>query len=106
MTYYNEGEYAKMGLKYVEEDPFLVNFRNVALPLMKDGYKYIPCASTVNKCPYNTMDLVEYFRDNAPDEQVLGFMTAPWTPAQSGNEHIFEESLKLLKEAKDAFYGK
>lgn len=105
VTYYNEGEYAKMGLKYVEEDPFLVNFRNVALPLMQEGYRYLPCASTVNKCPYNTMDLVEYFRDNAPDDQIMGFMTAPWTPAQVGNEHIFEESLRLLKEAKEAFYG-
>lgn len=106
VAYYNEGDYAKMGLKYVEEDPFLVNFRNVALPLMKEGYRYVPCASTFNKCPYNTMDLVEYFKDNAPDEQVLGFMTAPWTPAMCGNEPVFEESLRLLQEAREMFYGK
>lgn len=106
VAYYNEGEYAKMNIKYVEEDPFLVNFRNVALPLMKEGYKYVPCASTFNKCPYNTMDLVEYFKNNAPDNQVIGFMTAPWTPAESGNEFVFEESLQLLKEARDMFYNK
>ncbi|MBQ3553060.1 MAG: hypothetical protein IJA08_00025 [Clostridia bacterium] len=104
VAYYNEGEYAKMGIQFVEEDPFLVNFRKVALPLMKEGYHYIPCASVVNKCDYNTEDLVEYFKDNAPDEQVLGFITAPWFPTIKEFEKDFYDSIKFLKEAKKKFY--
>lgn len=105
VTYYNEGAYKEMGIKFVEEDPFLVNFRKVALPLMKEGYSYIPCASVFNRCDYNTSDLVEYFKDNAPDSQVLGFITAPWFPTLKEYEKDFDDSFRFLKEAKEKFYG-
>ena len=106
VTYYNEGKYKEMGIKWVEEDPFLVNFRKVALPLMQEGYEYIPCASVFNRCDYNTADLLEYFKLNAPDEQVLGFITAPWisTQKQEKNLQFFEESFRFMKEAKEEFY--
>lgn len=104
VAYYNEGDYAKLGIKFVEEDPFLVNFRKVALPLMDRGYNYIPCASVFNRCDYNTSDLLEYFKDNAPDEQVLGFMTAPWFTTEWENKKYFDESFKFFKEAKEKFY--
>lgn len=104
MTYYNEGQYANMGIKFVEEDPFLVKFREVALPLMKEGYQYVPCASVCNQCDYNSADLMEYFKENAPDDQVLGFITAPWKPVLNEHKTYFEQSFKLFKEAKDAFY--
>ena len=105
VAYYNEGDYAKMGIEYVEEDPFLVNFRNVALPLMKEGYLYVPCASVFNRCDYNTSDLVEYFKDNAPDNQVIGYITAPWFKTMAEFKGMFEESFRFMKEAKEKFYG-
>ncbi|MBQ5746958.1 MAG: hypothetical protein IIV81_03360 [Clostridia bacterium] len=104
VAYYNEGDYAKMGIKFVEEDPFLVRFREVALPLMKEGYNYVPCASVFNRCDWNTHDLLEYFKENAPDEQVLGFMAAPWFRTFPENKMYFEETFKFLKEAKEKFY--
>lgn len=106
VAYYNEGDYAKLGIKYVEEDPYLVNFREVALPLMKEGYKYIPCASVYNRCDWNTSDIVEYFRDNAPDEQIIGYITAPWctTIPTERSKMFYEESFRFLKEAKEKFY--
>ena len=105
VAYYNEGDYASMGIKYVEEDPFLVNFRKVALPLMKEGYSYIPCASVYNRCDYNTSDLVEYFKDNAPDEQIVGYITAPWCHQTTWEmKQFLDESFKFLKEAKEKFY--
>lgn len=103
-AYYNQGEYASMNIRFVEEDPFLVNFRNVALPLMEEGYHYIPCASVFNRCDYNTEDLVEYFKINAPDEQVDGFITAPWFMTEAENRKYFDESFRFLKEAKEKFY--
>ena len=107
VAYYNEEFYAEMGIKYVEEDPFLVNVREKAIPLtQKEGYKYIPCASVFNRCEYNAGDLVEYFRDNAPDENILGFITAPWYAGKMINKQYFDESFATLKKAREEFYGK
>lgn len=107
VAYYNEGDYASMGIEYVEDDPFLVNVRNKAIPLMKEGYLYVPCASVYNRCDYNTSDLVEYFRDNAPDEQIIGYMSAPWCSANHQDERwktFFDETFRFMKEAKEKFY--
>jgi len=104
VEYYNAEEYKDMNIQFVEEDPFLVNFRKVALPLMKEGYCYVPCASVNNRCDYNTSDLVEYFKDNAPDNQVVGFITAPWQKTAPENKDRFEESFRFLKEAREKFY--
>ncbi|MBE6567380.1 MAG: hypothetical protein E7657_01835 [Ruminococcaceae bacterium] len=107
VAYYNEGDYAKMNIKFVEEDPFLVNFRAKALPLMKKGYRYIPCASVFNRCDYNTVDLMEYFRDNGIEEQTLGYISAPWCPIQrtERSEPFFEETFRFFKEAREKIYG-
>ena len=107
VAYYNEGQYKEMGIKFVEEDPYLVNFRNVTPSVIKAGYKLIPCASVFNRCDFNTYDLVEYFHDLCPDEQLLGFMSAPWgrtLPTERQMRH-YEETFRFLKEAKEAFYG-
>ena len=103
VAYYNQDYYAKMNIKWVEEDPFLVRFREVALPLMKDGYEYIPCASVFNRCDWNHQDLMEYFRDNAPDDQVVGFITAPWDYVAEWAP--YEESFMRMKAAKELIYG-
>ncbi len=107
VAYYNEGEYAKMNIRYVEEDPFLVNFREKALPLMEKGYRYIPCASVFNRCDWNTVDLMEYFKENGIDRQILGYVTAPWVatlPDEIGKT-FYEESFRFFKEAKKEIYG-
>lgn len=104
VAYYNEGEYASMGIKYVEEDPFLVRFREVALPLLKEGYLYVPCASVFNRCKYNHTDLLEYFKLNAPDEQIIGYMSAPWFRTLKENEPYFDETFSQFSEAIEKHY--
>ena len=107
VAYYNEGKYKDMGIKFVEEDPYLVNFRNITPSVIEKGYQLIPCASVFNRCDWNTYDLVEYFHDLCPDEQLLGFMSAPWgrtLPTERQMRH-YEETFRFLKEAKEAFYG-
>ena len=107
VTYYNEGDYAKMNIRFVEEDPFLVNVRAKALPLMEKGYRYIPCASVFNRCDWNTVDLMEYFRDNGIDRQILGYITAPWIPLKKEERSLtyLEESFRFFREAKREIYG-
>ncbi len=105
VTYYNEGEYAKMNIRFVEEDPFLVNYREKVLPLMKEGYLYIPCASVFNRCDYNHIDMMEYFKEKAPASQILGYISAPWFSTKPKNKPYFEETFRFMKEAWDAIYG-
>ncbi len=104
MVYYNEGKYKEMGFEYVEQDPYIVNFMNVVLPLMKEGYKYVPCASVFNRCDWNHHDMLEYFKENAPDDQILGYMSAPWKRFLPSTKPYFEETFKFFKEAIDDFY--
>ena len=101
--YYTTGEYAKMNLKYVEEDPFFVTFRQQAIPNAEYGYRYVPCASNVYKCEWNHMDLVEYFEANAPKDSILGFMTAPWIAPKAENFEKYAESFRSLDEARRMF---
>ena len=47
----------------------------------------------------NTPALVEYFAEGTPDDQLLGFMTAPWGPTQEHNWTKIKDSLVLMGEA-------
>lgn len=80
-------------------------YRNPALPLMQEGYTYVPTVSVYNNWKHNTNDMVEYFRVNAPDSQILGYMTAPWFRTIHGSESQLAESFDLLKAAKETFYS-
>lgn len=101
--YYGTVDYAGMNLTYVEEDPDHVEFRKTVLPQM-GAYTYAPCVSVYNRCQYNTEDMVEFFKTNAPDNQIAGFMTAPWFATLPENKAYFEESFALLKAAKEKYY--
>lgn len=105
IDYYSAPRYKYLNLTYVEEDPEKTAFRAQAIPAAKDGYKVVPCVSLFNRCEYNTPDVVEYFKNEAPDENVLGFMTAPWYATTEENKEIFLESIRILKKVTDEFYG-
>lgn len=101
--YYSEDKYTSLGIQYVEEDPHLVNFRSVPLTLMSEGYRYVPCCSALAN-DYNTEDLVEYYKNGAPDEQILGYITAPWKSTTMDKKETFEKSFRFLKEARGKYY--
>lgn len=103
--YYSEDKYASLGIKYVEEDPHLVNFRRVAVDVAGDGYKYIPCCSSLSN-KYNSEDLLEYYKENVPDDQILGYITAPWKSTTKDNMGEFERAFKEFPEAIRKIYNK
>lgn len=107
IDYYSKEPYKSMNLTYVEEDPYNVMCRDKMLPLLADGYKYIPTVSAYYNHEYNALDLMEYFRDNAKDEQILGYMTAPWAAMLPIENSIakFDKTFKWFKEAKEKIYG-
>lgn len=107
VAYYNEDKYKEMGIKFVEEDPYLVKYRLKSLPMMEYGYKYVPCASVFNRCDYNTEDIMAYYKKYAGDDQILGYITAPWVAAvkTERSKLYFEESFRFFKEARKKIYG-
>ncbi|MBQ7108879.1 MAG: hypothetical protein IJN99_00785 [Clostridia bacterium] len=104
LTYYNEGEYKNMGIQFVEEDPFLVRVREVAIPLLEKGFRYVPCASVCNKCDCNHSELVEYFKTNATEEQIPGYISAPWGSVTKEDKYRLEDTFRFYKEAMDKHY--
>ena len=94
-------------IEFVEEDPYLVNFRLKALPMMEYGYQYIPCASVDCRCVYNSKEIMEYFKKYANDDQILGYITAPWvmTVDNEKTRVYFEETFRLFREAREQVYG-
>ena len=99
VEYYGREQFAKLNLKYVEEDPLHSITRCLALPLMQKGYCYVPCASVHNRCIYNSEELVEHFLSGAPEDQLVGFMTAPWCSTQEKNWKKIEDSILLMHQA-------
>ena len=102
--YYSEPPFCHMNLKYVEDEPFLVRFREQAIPTVESGYDVIPCVSTYNKCEHNTDDNVDYFKTYAPKERVKGFMTAPWLQTTMENVDEIVKGIRLLGDAKKKYY--
>ena len=99
--------YPDLDIEFVEEDPYLVNFRLKALPMLEYGYQYIPCASVDCRCDYNTKEIMEYFKKYANDDQILGYITAPWvmTVDNEKTRVYFEETFRLFREAREQVYG-
>lgn len=105
VDWYNQEPYKSLNMTYVEEDPFIVDFMEKALPcVLDDGYDVIPCVSTVNKCIYNATDMMEYFKENAPKERVLGFITSPWWALSKENEAAILTDIKVFGLAKSKIY--
>ena len=106
IDYYKQDEYKGLDIEYVEQDPFCVNFRNVALSLLKDGYKYVPAASCVGNRERNADELLEYFKEGAPDECIAGYITTVWNLTLNEKKYRFDAALQRLRDAKEKHYGK
>ncbi len=97
--------YEELGeFKYLEEGHFFANFRRVACPLAKDGFKYVPTGSAWGGNPHNSYELMEHFEEGAPDESIVGYLSAPWGWTTPEFKERYEESFKVVKEARAHFY--
>ena len=50
------------------------------------------------------LNALKFFKENAPDNNVVGFLAAPWSHTYKEKLHFFEETWKFFKEAKEKFY--
>lgn len=98
--------------EYIETaDPFLSKFRKDILPIVNDGgYICVPCASNHTKralpqVKYNNAEeIMEYFKSNVADNQILGYMSAPWCTTVLKNKDYFVDAFKDFKAAKETMY--
>lgn len=104
IRYYSKEEFRHLNLTYVEEEPFHVRFREQAIPTARDGYLCVPCVSVHSDCRWNAPDMLELYSTQAPDDRVLGYMTAPWRATTRDNEEKFRQSLRTFREAREEFY--
>lgn len=104
IDYYAQEPYASMNIQYVEDDPFIVQFMEQALPCVNDGYSVIPCVSTVNGCCYNALDMLQYFKENADPKLVLGFITSPWQALIPETKTAILRDIHVFGKAKQEIY--
>lgn len=71
---------------------------------MNRGFRYIPVPS-VYCSDHNTGDMLEFFKNGAPDQQILGYLTAPWVPTLWTSKEKIDRSLELLARARETYYG-
>ena len=102
--FYSQPMFAGLNLTYVEEDPALEFSREHLISVTEDGYAVVPTASTFNQNDYNADDLVDYYKMNAAEDKVRGFMTAPWIHTTMENVEEIVKGVRLLGDAKKKYY--
>lgn len=104
-----ENQWYKEGCRYLEEHPMFSNateyfYGGKVLELMNLGFRYIPVPS-VYCSDHNTADMLEFFKNGAPDRQIAGYLTAPWVPTLWTSKEKIDRSLELLARARETYYG-
>ena len=95
------GQFDHLNLRVIEDLPRLKNFREQGIDYCRAGQKYLPTSWPTR--PNNTYNLMEFLMD-APDENILGHIVAPWVAAVSENKEKFEKAFRDFKAAKAEFY--
>jgi len=104
----SENQWYKEGYRFLEEHPMFSNateyfYGGKVLELMKKGFRYIPTPSVYSN-DHNTDEMVAFFKEGAPDDQILGYLTAPWVPTVWESKEKIDKSLALLAAARDKYY--
>jgi len=95
------GQFDHLNLGVIENLPRLKNFREQGVAYCAAGQTYLP--TSWPKRPNNTHNLMEFLMD-APEENILGHVVAPWVAALPENKESFEKAFRDFREAKAEFY--
>ena len=94
-------QFDHLNLEVIEDLPRLKNFRKQGLDFCRAGQEYLPTSWPTR--PHNTWNLMEFLMD-APDENILGHIVAPWCSTKWANKEMFEKAFSDFVEAKANFY--
>ena len=95
------GQFDHLKLRVIEDLPRLKNFREQGIDFCKAGQKYLPTSWPSR--PNNTYNLMDFLMD-APDENILGHVVAPWVALTPENKPKFEKAFDDFTAAKEEFY--
>ncbi len=95
------GQFDHLNLRVIEDLPRLKNFREQGIDYCKAGQKYLPTSWPSR--PNNTYNLMEFLMD-APQENILGHVVAPWVAAVEENKETIQKAFWDFREAKAKFY--
>lgn len=102
--WYTTGMLKNSGFTYIEEDPICAKYRELVVPLMEEGYWMVPTTSNVFNCDCNHTDTLRWFKEKAPDDKAVGFMTASWLFVNKNDtEKILDDMDRLMKAKKDYY---
>lgn len=102
--YYTTGFFKNSGFTYVEEDPLCDHYRERIIPDMEEGYQVVPTTSNVFDHEYNHDDTLRWFKEYAPDDKVVGFMTASWLFVNKNDKEKIHDDMDRLMKAKKVYY--
>ena len=104
IEHYRQSKYKNMDIKYVEDDPFLVKYREMVPKYIEKGYRLFPCMSNSNNCgEINCMDTLEYYKEKA-DDITPGYVMASWLITTSEHEEAILKNIQLMADARDKIY--
>jgi len=66
----------------------------------------VPTTSNCFGCLCNHTDTLRWFQEKAPEEPLVGFMTAPWLMTTRKDAPVFEADMQLLTEARNRYYSR
>ena len=95
------GQFNHLNLEVIEDLPRLKNFREQGVAFCEAGQQYLPTSWPSR--PNNTWNLMEFLMD-APDENILGHVIAPWVHTKIENKEAFEKAFADFQTAKARFY--
>lgn len=95
------GQFDHLKLDVIEDLPRLKNFREQGIAYCEAGQEYLPASWPAR--PNNTWNLMEFLMD-APDENILGHIIAPWAATKSEYKEKFEQAFRDFKAARAHFY--
>ena len=93
--------YNGMNLQYIEDIPKLKAFRENIIDRMSDGTTYIPCSWCA--CKDNTYNLMKYFKDRAPNDQILGHLVSVWASTEWKSKEVFDSAFDDMKKALELY---
>lgn len=97
--------YGDVPIQYIEQDPVVSRTIRKREEYVAHGYQVVVATSNIF-IRNNDWATVEYYHDSDIEHGIAGYIACPWRPTNKEYEEAILEEIRLLGEAREAFYGK
>jgi len=96
-------KYGDVPIEYVEQDPVVEQTIKKREEYVAKGYQVVVATSNIF-IKKNDWATVEYYHNSDIEQGIAGYFACPWVRTHKDNEDAILEEIRLLGEAKKAFY--